>query len=141
VGTNVPAPRREGRADQAATLKIDSDGFNSHSLHMITTRHIRHDWQKWIDDHDQKGVRVLCGARAKVGMAGIPGITEQDEIVQVGENGTRYFGWCIRCVYIARLKFPKDYLSLDKRLYSLYEAFDKVVNHPDYVKYLQKHRI
>lgn len=65
---------------------------------MITTRHIRSDWSEWVDwpGTVQKTVSTMCGTRTKVHLAGIPGITQQEPIVEVG--GKRKWGWCMRCL-------------------------------------------
>lgn len=63
---------------------------------MITTRHIRHDWPEWIDWNNQKTVKSMCGVRTQPHLAGIPGITKQEAVVEV--NGKRVWGWCTPCV-------------------------------------------
>lgn len=62
---------------------------------MITNRHIRHDWKTFVD-WEQKSVRTVCRATSRQGLAGIPGITDQKNIVNVG--GKNFWGWCINCV-------------------------------------------
>jgi hypothetical protein len=64
-------------------------------MKMIKGRHIRHDWQTFVD-WDQKSVRTVCGMTSKRHLSGIPGFTEQDE--RVKSNGREYWGWCTRCV-------------------------------------------
>lgn len=67
----------------------------------ITTRHIRHDWPEWVDWHTQKSVKTMCGVRSRPGLCGIPGITEQESVVE--KNGRKVWGWCMNCV---RATFP-----------------------------------
>jgi hypothetical protein len=38
----------------------------------------------------------MCGRRTRSGLTGIPGITQQDRIVE--KNGKRVWGWCPMCV-------------------------------------------
>ena len=67
----------------------------------ITTRHIRHDWPEWVDWNNQKTVKTMCGVRSRPGLCGIPGITEQNAVVE--KNGRKVWGWCMHCV---RATFP-----------------------------------
>jgi len=62
---------------------------------VIKGRHIRHDWQTFVD-WEQKSVMTACGMKSQRHLSGIPGITEQDPIVEV--KGRSYWGWCPRCV-------------------------------------------
>ena len=63
---------------------------------MISTRHIRKDWPEWVDWQNQKTVSTMCGVRSQPHLCGIPGITEQDPIVE--RSGVKAWGWCGRCV-------------------------------------------
>lgn len=67
----------------------------------ITTRHIRHDWPEWVDWDNQKSVKTMCGVRSRPGLCGIPGVTEQNAVVE--KNGREVWGWCTHCV---RATFP-----------------------------------
>jgi hypothetical protein len=61
----------------------------------IRGRHIRHDWQTFVD-WEQQSVKAVCGAKTQRHLAGIPGITDQPAMVPV--KGKTYYGWCSRCV-------------------------------------------
>lgn len=61
----------------------------------IGSRHIRHDFNTWVD-WEQKSVRSACGVTTKRHLAGIPGITEQPRVVDLGDR--KVWGWCARCV-------------------------------------------
>lgn len=63
---------------------------------MISTRHIRKDWPEWVDWPNQKTVSTMCGVRSRPGLCGIPGITNQPQIVE--RSGVKAWGWCGRCV-------------------------------------------
>ena len=63
---------------------------------VISTRHIRHDWDRWFDNPDQTTVKTMCGVRSRTGLCGIPGITKQPEVVE--KSGRRVWGWCMGCV-------------------------------------------
>lgn len=63
---------------------------------VISTRHIRHDWDRWFDNPDQNTVKTMCGVRSRTGLCGIPGITKQPEVVE--KSGRRVWGWCMSCV-------------------------------------------
>lgn len=87
---------------------------------VISTRHIRHDWQTWID-WEQKSVRSLCNVTTKRHLAGIPGITEQPQIVVVGDK--KLWGWCAPCVVKAiNVIESVDNASTDQRVDSLYDS-------------------
>ena len=62
---------------------------------VITSRHIRHDWQTWVNWH-QASVKAVCGVKTRPGLAGIPGITPQPQTVPM--VGVTKWGWCMRCV-------------------------------------------
>jgi hypothetical protein len=61
----------------------------------ISNRHIRHDWQTFVD-WDQVSVRSLCGSTTRRGLAGIPGVTDQPAIVAVKDK--QKWGWCSACL-------------------------------------------
>jgi hypothetical protein len=61
----------------------------------IRGRHIRHDWQTFVD-WEQKTVKGVCGVTTQRHLAGIPGFTEQPLNVPVGDK--TYWGWCANCV-------------------------------------------
>lgn len=58
-------------------------------------RHIRHDWKTFVD-WEQNSVRTCCGSTTKRHLAGIPGVTEQPEIVEAKDK--KLWGWCMACV-------------------------------------------
>jgi hypothetical protein len=60
----------------------------------VSGRHIRHDWQTFVD-WPQKSVSTVCGRKSTFNYTGIPGVTDQDTIVEV--KGKPAFGWCYRC--------------------------------------------
>lgn len=64
------------------------------------TRHVRHDWQTWLDKQNQKSVRTLCGITSTPAKSGIPGITAQDLTVTDSQQRIVY-GWCTGCVATA----------------------------------------
>lgn len=57
-------------------------------------RHIRWDWQQFVS-WEQKSVRTLCNKTSTWNATGIPGVTEQSEIVEAG--GKKVYGWCTIC--------------------------------------------
>lgn len=61
-------------------------------------RHIRHDWQTFVE-WDQKSVRTVCGRTSTFNATGIPGVTDQPQVVVVGDK--RYPGWCTMCARLA----------------------------------------
>lgn len=61
---------------------------------VMAGRHIRHDWQTFVD-WEQKSVRTVCGKTSTFNAVGIPGVTDQPEEVEV--RGKKYFGWCTMC--------------------------------------------
>lgn len=67
---------------------------------MISTRHIRHDWKTFVE-WEQVSVRTVCGVTTRRHLAGIPGVTPQAAVVEIG--GRKKWGWCMRCtVYTHR---------------------------------------
>lgn len=62
---------------------------------MIKGRHIRHDWRMFAD-WEQKSVKGACGVTTQRHLAGIPGFTQQPEVVRIADKN--YYGWCARCV-------------------------------------------
>lgn len=60
-------------------------------MSVIAGRHVRWDWQTFVE-WPQKSARTLCGMTSQARLCGIPGITEQPQIV--GDK----FGWCLRCI-------------------------------------------
>lgn len=60
----------------------------------VAGMHIRHDWQGFVD-WDQKSVRTLCGKTSARHLAGIPGVTDQPDVIEV--NNKKVYGWCTRC--------------------------------------------
>lgn len=65
---------------------------------VVKSRHIRHDYNTWVN-WEQNTVSTLCGMKTRFRLAGIPGVTEQPQFVDV--NGKRYYGWCPRCSKVA----------------------------------------
>lgn len=57
-------------------------------------RHIRHDWQQFVP-WEQSSVRTVCGRTSTWNATGIPGVTEQPEIVETKTR--RSWGWCGSC--------------------------------------------
>ncbi len=62
---------------------------------IISNRHIRHDWQTFVD-WEQQSVRTMCGVTTRRHLAGIPGVTIQPQIVNT--NAGKRWGWCTKCV-------------------------------------------
>jgi len=62
----------------------------------ISNRHIRHDWQTFVD-WEQSSVKTVCGVKTRRHLAGVPGITEQPLVVSVGDK--QAVGWCVQCAY------------------------------------------
>lgn len=102
-------------------------------------RHIRHDWQTFVN-WEQKSVRTVCRKTTTFNAVGIPGVTEQPEIVEV--NGKKVFGWCTNCsVYAYRDAFPA-YESQDMHPYivPMYEGVFEIIA-PIFQAYLaRQHR-
>ncbi len=69
-------------------------------------RHIRHDWQTFVE-WDQKSVRTVCGKTSTFNATGIPGVSDQPDIVEA--NGKKVFGWCTSCAVEAY----KMYVAVD----------------------------
>lgn len=88
---------------------------------LISNRHIRHDWKTFVD-WPQISVRTVCKITTRQGLAGIPGITDQPQILPGGR-----WGWCMRCV----LGSTEDFITLyslpevDKAIYTLYNNAEK----------------
>lgn len=104
---------------------------------MISSRHIRHDWKTWVD-WEQQSVRTVCGVTTRRGLAGIPGITEQAQVVITKDK--RLWGWCWPCVketyeemagVIGEEAFQE--LHLDENVQSLYKKGMSEIIH-QYVK-------
>lgn len=80
---------------------------------MIAGRHIRWNWQEWIDHSVTNQVRTVCGIRSTNRLCGIPGITEQPVLVKANATSKRmHAGWCIYCLIKIRpviLQWDKDY--------------------------------
>ena len=73
-------------------------GLQAGVLMAMAGRHIRHDWQQFVV-WDQKSVRTLCGRTSTWNATGIPGVSEQEEVVEVA--GKKVFGWCTVCAVSA----------------------------------------
>lgn len=90
---------------------------------MQISRHIRHDYKTWAE-WEQSSVRTVCGVTTRHGLAGIPGITLQPQIVDKGDK--RYWGWCWPCVRSAYNEMTyviasgKAGVFLDENLVRLY---------------------
>lgn len=65
---------------------------------VMAGRHIRHDWQQFVA-WDQKSVRTLCNKTSTWNATGIPGVSEQPEVVAAGSK--MVFGWCSACAVSA----------------------------------------
>jgi hypothetical protein len=102
-------------------------------------RHIRHDWKTWVDS-EQKSVRTLCGATTKRHLAGIPGVTEQPEIVEI--NDKKYFGWCTRCAVSSWRELHNVVVDEDVHPYirPMYDGM-RVIIEPIVARYYEKQRI
>ena len=61
-------------------------------------RHIRHDWQQFVL-WEQKSVRTLCGRTSTWNATGIPGVSDQPAIIEVGDR--KKYGWCTMCCVLA----------------------------------------
>lgn len=95
---------------------------------VISTRHIRHDWQTFVD-WEQKSVRSLCNVTTKRHLAGIPGITPQPSTVQTGDRVV--WGWCMMCVsaYDIEVKRIEAYSTqMTDEVRSLYVQSAKAVD-------------
>lgn len=94
---------------------------------VISTRHIRHDWQTFVD-WEQKSVRTCCGVTTKRHLAGIPGVTEQPQIVEV--SGRKLWGWCMNCVVQAMkdIKAYEDYAGHPQVNYLYIRARQEIHN-------------
>lgn len=60
----------------------------------VAGMHIRHDWQTFVE-WDQKSVRTLCRKTSAARLTGIPGVTDQPDVMEVG--GKKIYGWCTLC--------------------------------------------
>lgn len=96
----------------------------------IVSRHIRHDWQTWNDDQNQKTIRSICNVRTKPHLAGIPGVTSQPFWVTT-KAGDVAFGWCWQCSRIfARIIGTEVPPGVPAELYPVFErafVFAKVI--------------
>lgn len=63
---------------------------------MISNRHIRRDFSRWIDQSLNNSVRTMCGMRSTDKFCGIPGVTEQPLVV-ARKRGKNLPGWCYEC--------------------------------------------
>lgn len=101
-------------------------------------RHIRHDWKTWVD-FEQKSVRTVCNATTKRHLAGIPGVTEQPEIVEI--NDKKYFGWCTRCAVGAFRDMDNTMVDEDLHPYirPMYEGMRQVIE-PIVARYQERQR-
>lgn len=93
----------------------------------VGSRHIRHDWNTFVD-WEQKSVRTLCGSTTKRHLAGIPGVSEQPEIVQGKDK--KLWGWCMVCVRGLRSN-EEDLSSADPRIVALHREAHATVK-PQY---------
>lgn len=95
-------------------------------LLMINNRHIRHDWQTFVE-WEQGSVKTMCMQKSKPRLSGIPGIT-------YNPGGS----WCPNCIrwtiqgwginqplvnILANVRKNNE----DERVKSLYDDFFKVV--------------
>lgn len=76
----------------------------------VAGMHIRHDWQTFVD-WEQKSVRTLCGKTSASHLAGIPGVTDQPDVIEV--KNKKVYGWCTTC---ARLAMGVAENALSRRL-------------------------
>ena len=102
---------------------------------MISNRHIRHDWQTFVD-WPQTTVKSLCNVKTQPRLAGIPGITEQPPFVEKKE------GWCSQCCYKAyrqMLDIPER-LDTDSSVVKLYNRAARTIQ-PVVARRLYKHNV
>lgn len=97
----------------------------------ITNRHIRHDWQTWVD-WKQNTVRTVCGVTTRQHLAGIPGITPQALIVDTAAG--KRWGWCTKCVTRAFFENIMDEVT-HPDIKDRYLTFRTVIT-PQYMAYL-----
>lgn len=98
---------------------------------MISSRHIRHDWQTFVD-WQQKSVKTVCGVTTRRNLAGIPGVTDQPEVVEV--KGVKKWGWCTACIRSSKYdldQVEKDMLAgeitVDETVRKMYDRFATAV--------------
>lgn len=64
---------------------------------MILNMHIRNDYDRWMLT-PKKRVTTLCGKITETKYAGIPGITQgQDLVAKKQDDGNIDCAWCIKC--------------------------------------------
>lgn len=104
---------------------------------VMAGRHIRHDWQQFVP-WEQKSVRTLCGKTSTWNATGIPGVTEQPEVVEVGNK--KVFGWCSACsvsAYQTAEHVTTGRVIVDENIFELYDRVARITG-PIYDKYLAR---
>lgn len=96
---------------------------------MISTRHIRHDWNRWFDLDSPATTLTMCGVRSRVGLTGIPTVTSQPLVVMSFDRAK--WGWCVRCCYNAYVEILSlDITATSPEIASVYRRFTGIIERP-----------
>ncbi len=93
----------------------------------ISGRHVRHDWQTFVDS-EQLSVRTVCRKTASRHMAGIPGVTQQETFWRDDKDRV-HSGWCIPCAHeVYRVAFCLRDTNLHPYIHAMYlDVLDRTV--------------
>lgn len=104
---------------------------NNKKAAVVGGRHIRWNWDRWIDHSTTAQVRTVCGLRSTDEFCGIPGITQQP--LKIERDGAHPRpGWCMHCLKVVRptliswIRNEREYCTED--IVIRYASFADAIN-------------